>query len=396
MSLRAKRWFASATAVAALVSVVGCGTSNNSSGGSTSGSSNTSNTASNTASNSSSTSNTSNNSSSSSSSSKMQLTETGSSLLFPLFNGQWIPAYKSVAPNVSMTAAATGSGTGIAQSLKGTIDMGASDAYLADAQMKAHPGMLNIPMAISAQQIMYNVPGVKGHLKMSGPVLAAIYQGTIKYWDNSKIKAMNSGVNLPHKPIVPVRRSDGSGDTFLFTQFLSDTDSKWKNSVSYSTSVSWPSLSTEVGAKGNSGVVTALTKNKYSIGYVGISYLDQATKAGLGYFALKNKAGNYVLPTSTDIIAAASKGAQNVPKDERVSLIFEPGAKSYPIINFEYIIVKKTQKTAAKAKALKSFLSWAIDPSKGNSAQYMHPVHFQPLPKNIKPMSQAQINEISG
>lgn len=388
MSLQTHKWLAGATAVATLLTVVGCGTSNSTSGGSA---------GSKPSSSASTTSNTSNNSSSSSSSnSAMSLSETGSSLLYPLFNGQWIPAYKSVDSNVTMTAAATGSGTGISQALAGTMDMGASDAYLSDAQMKKTPGMLNIPAAISAQQIMYNLPGVSGHLKMSGPVLAQIYQGKIKYWDDSAIKSMNPGVSLPHQPITPVRRSDGSGDTFLFTQFLSDTSSGWKGSVAYGTTVSWPSLSTEVGAKGNSGVVTALSKNKYSIGYVGISYLDKATSAGLGYFALKNKDGNYVLPNSTDILAAASKGAQNVPKDERVSLIFEPGAKSYPIINFEYIIVKKTQPSAAKASALKTFLSWAIDPSKGDSSQYMNPVHFQPLPSNIKPMSQAQIDQISG
>lgn len=385
MSLRSKKWLAGATAVAALVAVVGCGTSNSAAGGSSNASSNTSN---NSSSNS-------GNSTSGSSGGSVSLSETGSSLLYPLFNGQWISAYKSVAPNVSMTAASTGSGTGISQAMQGTIDMGASDAYLADAQMKQNPDMLNIPVAISAQQIMYNLPGVKGNLKMTGDVLAKIYQGQVKYWDDSAIKALNPGVSLPHQQIIPIRRSDGSGDTFLFTQFLSDTSSSWQSSVAYGTSVSWPSLSSEIGAKGNEGVVSAMSKNKGSIGYVGISWLDKGTQAGLGYFQLQNKDGKFVLPTSSNIQAAAAQGAKNVPTDERVSLIYEPGADSYPIINFEYLIVKKTQPNAAQATALKNFLSWAVDPSKGNGSQYMTAVHFKPLPSNIEPKSQAQIDQIT-
>ncbi|WAH38794.1 phosphate ABC transporter substrate-binding protein PstS [Alicyclobacillus dauci] len=379
MSLRAKKILAGAAALTAMVAVVGCGANG---ANNTAGAADTAN-------------NTSTGNSTAATGGNVSLAETGSSLLYPLFNGQWIPAYGSVASNVQMSAASTGSGTGISQSIAGTVDMGASDAYLADAQMQQNPGMLNIPVAISAQQVMYNLPGVKGNLKLSGDVLAQIYQGKIKFWDDSAIKSMNPGVTLPHQAIIPVRRSDGSGDTFLFTQFLSDTNSAWKGSVAYGTTVSWPSLSTEVGAKGNDGVVAALAKNKYSIGYVGISWLDKATQQGLGYAALKNKDGNFVLPQTANIQAAATQGTQNVPADERVSLIDEPGKDSYPIINFEYVILKKTQPSADKATAIKNFLNWAIDPSKGNDSKYLTPVHFLPLPSSIEPKSQAQINSIT-
>ncbi|EPZ52502.1 phosphate ABC transporter substrate-binding protein PstS [Alicyclobacillus acidoterrestris] len=377
MSLRSNKIFAGAAALATIVAVVGCGTDNSSTN-------NTANTASNTSAG----------SGNASTSGPVKLAESGSSLLYPLFNDQWVTAYQSVDSNVQLTAASTGSGTGISQAIAGTVDIGASDAYLADAQMQQSPGMLNIPVAVSAQQIMYNLPGIKDHLKLSGDVIAKIYEGKIQYWDDSAIAALNPGVSLPHHEIIPVTRSDSSGDTFLFTQFLTDANSDWKNGPGYNTTVSWPSISAEIGAKGNDGVVDALSKNQYSIGYVGISWLNKATQEGLGYASLENKDGKFVLPTTANIKAAATAGAQNVPKDERISLIDEPGANSYPIINFEYLIVKQTQPSADKATALKNFLNWAIDPSKGNSSQYLTPVNFLPLPSNVEPLSQAQIDSI--
>ncbi|QSO52462.1 phosphate ABC transporter substrate-binding protein PstS [Alicyclobacillus curvatus] len=375
------KWVAvSVTAVGIIASIAGCGTSagNNSAGNTSSGSTGASNSA-------------------AASSGNVTLNETGSSLLYPLFNNQWIAAYQSVDSNVKLTAASTGSGTGISQAIAGTVQIGASDAYLSDAQMKQNPNMLNIPLAISAQQIMYNLPGVTGHLKLTGDILGQIYLGKIKYWDDAAITALNPGVKLPHQQIVPVRRTDGSGDTFLFTQFLSDTNKTWGSSSGpqFGTSISWPALSSLVGANGNDGVVTQLANTKYSVGYVGISWLDKGTQKGLGYAQLQNKAGNFVLPTQQNIQAAASSMVSQVPTDERISLIYAPGANSYPIINFEYAIINK-QQSAGTASALKKFLTWAIDPKGGDSSQYMTPVHFLPLPSSVAPKSQAQINQIGG
>ena len=374
----ANKWIMSATTLAVLATVAGCGaaSSNNTSSANTS----TTNTS----------------TSGSSGSQSVSLSETGSSLLYPLFNGQWVSAYKAVAPSVTLTAASTGSGAGISQAIAGTVQIGASDAYMADGQMQANPSMVNIPLAISAQQIMYNLPGMKTdqHLKLTGDIIAKIFMGKITSWDDSAIKALNPGVSLPHKTIIPVHRTDGSGDTFLFSQFCSDTNSTWKQSPGYGTSISWPSVQGGIGANGNNGVVQAMTSNPYSIGYVGISWLDKATAQNIGYAALQNQAGNFVLPTQSNIQAAASGMISKVPADERISLIYSAGANSYPIINFEYAIINTKQANAATATALKNFLNWAISPTEGNASSYMTPVHFLPLPASVESLSQAQINKI--
>jgi phosphate transport system substrate-binding protein len=374
MQNRVSKWVLGAAALVTLVSIVGCGAANTTnqaangtSGATTQGGAST-------------------------------IQETGSSLLYPLFNGQWVSAYKSVDPNVNIIAASTGSGAGISQAIAGQVQIGASDAYMADAQMAGNPSMVNIPLAISAQQVMYNVPGIPAseHLKLSGDVLAQIYMGKITKWNDAQIKALNPGVTLPSNPIVVVRRSDGSGDTFLFTQFLTDTSSAWKNGPAFGTSVSWPTVSGEIGAKGNEGVVQTMTANKYSIGYVGISWLDKASSQGLGYAALQNQAKKFVLPTNQTIQAAANASISKIPDDERVSLIYASGDNSYPIVNFEYAIVNTKQPSADMANNLKKFLNFAVDPAKGNSSQYLKPVHFLPLPSSIEPKSVAQINKISG
>jgi len=297
---------------------------------------------------------------------------------------------------VQISTASTGSGAGISQAIAGLVQIGASDAYMSPAEVKQAPNLLNIPLVISAQQVNYNVPGLNGtHLQLDGPVLAGIYTGAIKYWDDAQIAALNPGVKLPHQAIVPVRRSDGSGDTFLFTQYLTDTaGAAWK-SVGYGTSVTWPQLATEVAANGNQGVEAAIKQAPGAIGYVGISWLNQANKDGLGYAALKNKNGKFVLPGDATITAAVNAMVANTPANERVSLIDAPGATSYPIINFEYAMVSKSQPNAAMAAALKKFLTWALDSNGGNATGYLSQVHFIQLPASVVKLSQAQIAEIS-
>lgn len=328
--------------------------------------------------------------------SAVQIAESGSSLLYPLFN-IWQPDYQKAHSNVQITTASTGSGTGISQAISGLAQIGASDAYLADAQMKANPGMLNIPLTISAQVIAYNLPGLSAkNLNLSGPVIADIYMGKVKYWDDAEIKALNAGVSLPHQAIVPITRSDGSGDTFLFTQFLTNAAPAWKSGVnpSFGTTITWPSVASEISNKGNDGVEQGLKSTPGAIGYLGISWLDKATKDGIGYASLENQAGKFVLPTTANIQAAVSAMASQVPADERQSLIFAPGDTSYPIINFEYAIVKKSQPNAATATALKDLLNWAVDTSGGNAQTYLDQVHFVALPAAIQKMSQTQINSI--
>lgn len=326
--------------------------------------------------------------------STVNILETGSSLLYPLFN-LWVPAFTQSNPNVKITTQSTGSGTGIAQANEGIAQIGASDAYLSDPLQKMHPTMLNIPLAISMQMVNYNVPGLNGkNLKLSGPVLAGIYQGKIKKWNDRQIAEMNRGVKLPNHDIIPIHRSDGSGDTFIFTQYLAFSSPEWQKSLAYGTTVSWPSVSGELGAVGNPGMLTALKGNPYSIAYIGTSYQDAIQQSNMGIAKLKNKEGNYVLPTEDTAKAAAAVMVPKTPADERISLIFAPGAQSYPIINYEYAIVNSQQPNAEMASTLRKFFTWAISADGGNAPHFMNAVHFVALPDPVVKLSQAQIAKI--
>jgi phosphate transport system substrate-binding protein len=317
-----------------------------------------------------------------------KLSETGSTLLYPLFN-LWAAEYTEA----QITTQGTGSGAGISEAISGVVQIGASDAYMSNAQMKSNPGMLNIPLAISSQTVNYNIPGLNNqHLKLSGPVLAGIYQGKMKYWDDPAIAKINPSVKLPHNAIVPVHRSDGSGDTFIFTQYLSYSTPDWSNSVGYSTTVSWPAVQGGIGAVGNPGMVNASKSTPYSIAYIGISFKNATGSAGLT--KLKNRDGKFVLPDHTTVSAAVNEMSAKTPPDERVGLIFAPGAQSYPIINYEYVIVKRQQPNADTAKALREFLSWAINPKGGSARDYLQAVGFVALPEPIAKLSEKQIQEI--
>ncbi len=322
------------------------------------------------------------------------LIETGSSLLYPLFN-LWIPDYTKMHQGLQITPQSTGSGTGISQAIDGTAQLGASDAYLSNALAKQHASMLNIPLAISSQMINYNLPGMNNdHLKLSGPVLAEIYQGKITEWNDAAIKKLNPGVNLPSNKIVTIHRTDGSGDTFIFTQYLSASTPDWQKSLGYGTTISWPPAQGSIGAEGNPGMVNALKNNPYSIAYVGISFKKAITDNQLGEAALENQAGKFVMATADTVNAAAGEFSGKTPADERISLIFAPGANSYPIINYEYAIVNAQQANADTATELKNFLSWTISPDGGNTTKYLDQVGFVALPAAVQKLSEAQIAKI--
>ncbi|MGA7964506.1 MAG: phosphate ABC transporter substrate-binding protein PstS [Gammaproteobacteria bacterium] len=323
------------------------------------------------------------------------LNETGSSLLYPLFN-LWQPVYTKVHPDVKINTASTGSGTGQAQSMNGLVQIGASDAYLSDTQMRMHPSMLNIPTAISSQMVNYNVPHLNGkHIKLSGPVLADIYAGKITRWNASQIEKLNPGVHLPDHRIITVHRSDGSGDSFIFTQYLSKSTPWWNSKYGYGTTVSWAPVSGNIGAEGNPGMVDALKNNDYSIAYVGISYKAQIDKYNLGEAKLENRDGNFVLPEPRTVKAAAAAMVPKTPADQRISLIFAPGKWSYPIINYEYALVNSHQPSKEMAESLRKFLVWAISPAGGNAMPFMKKVHFVPLPPSAALQSMEQISKIS-
>jgi phosphate transport system substrate-binding protein len=355
------------------------------------------------------------------------LKETGSTLLYPLFQ-VWAAQYATGHPGVTVTTAATGSGAGIEQAVAGTTEIGTSDAYMSDEQVRQHPAMLNIPMAISAQTINYNLPGLNGSpLKLDGPTLAGIYTGKIRSWDDPAIAALNAGVSLPHQPIIPVRRAEASGDTFIFTQYLTFSAPAWQqalgggnanwgavvdalgagssgvsadanaaasgNGDGYGTSLDWPAVSGEATATGNDGMVKAIAATPYSIGYIGVSSFADIAAAKLGTAEMKSYDGEFLLPTPETITAAAAALTPRTPPDERLTLVDAPGANAYPLVNYEYAIVSSKQADADTAAALRGFLLWAIAPDEDNDKRLGN-THFIALPAHIWVISHDQIETI--
>ncbi|MGA7356999.1 MAG: phosphate ABC transporter substrate-binding protein PstS [Candidatus Cybelea sp.] len=323
----------------------------------------------------------------------MTLHETGSTLMYPLLQ-QWVARYRIAAPNVHITIAGTGSGAGIAQALAGRVQFGASDAYMTDEQMSASPGMLNIPLVISSQLVTYNVPGLSAPLRLDGPTLAGVYTGKIRNWDDAAIAAMNPGVKLPHRTIVPIHRSDSSGDSFIFSQFLTYSTESWEFGPSFGTDVAWPAVPGAQGAKGNAGMVKAAAATPYAIAYVGSSYFREIAAARLGTALLKNQAGSFVAANPTTVRLAGAELGSRTPPDERLSLVFAPGTHSYPLVNYEYAIVAAKQPNPATAAALRNFLLWAIGAGEGNDQKALDPLHFVTLPEYVRALSDAQIRKI--
>jgi phosphate transport system substrate-binding protein len=325
---------------------------------------------------------------------EISLKETGSTLLLPLFQ-IWVAEYGKNHPGVTISLGGTGSEAGIKQATSGAVEIGASDAYMSDDLIHDSPDMLNIALAIAAQIVTYNLPGLPTqNLRLDGPTLAGIYTGAVRDWDAPEIAKLNPGLALPHHQIVPVHRADGSGDTFALTQFLSFSTPSWENVIYYGTSIKWPDVPGAIGARGNSGMMEALKSTPYAIGYLGIPFSDAALAAGLGISALKNAAGRAVLPTEETISSAAAVLGPRTPDDERLTLAFAEGENSYPLVTYEYAIVARIQRDAASAAALRRFLLWCIEPSEDKAA-LLAKVHFIPLPPHTWELSQAQIHLIT-
>ncbi len=356
------------------------------------------------------------------------LKETGSTLLYPLFQ-VWAAQYTTGHPGVTVSTAATGSGAGIDQAVAGAVAIGTSDAYMSDDQVRQHPDMLNVPMAISAQTINYNLPGLSAALKLDGPTLAAIYAGKIRNWNDPAIVALNAGVSLPNQAIIPVRRAEASGDTFIFTQYLTFSAPDWQQALGggvnvawgavidalgggggsgistdataaasgtgtgYGTSVNWPQVAGELTATGNDGMVKTIAATPYSIGYVGVSAFAAVASAKLGTAEMKSYDGQFLLPTPETITSAATALTPRTPPDERLTLVDAPGANAYPLVNYEYAIVSAKQPDAATADAVKHFLLWAIAPDEDNDGR-LAGAHFIALPAHIWVISHDQIETI--
>lgn len=318
------------------------------------------------------------------------VSETGSTLLLPLVSS-WQVTYGTLNPKVLITTSGTGSGTGIADAAAGTVNIGGSDAYLSPADVSQFPGLLNIPLSVAALVVNYNVPGVKKPLDLNGTVLASIYSGKIKTWNDPAITKLNPGVTLPSTKIVTLHRADSSGSTFLFTSYLNaQAPSAWTSS-NVGTTVSWPSVPGSQAETGSGAMVKGCGAIKGCIAYIGISYRTQAQAAGLGEAALANKGGKFVSATSSTISDALATFSSKTPANGAQSLI--NGTSGYPLINYEYAIVKTKQASSAEASAVKGFLTWGI--TSGSSSKYLAPVNFEPLPSNVLSISKALIAKIS-
>ncbi len=321
------------------------------------------------------------------------LSETGSTLLYPLWN-LWAPDYQAAYPKVTISTAGTGSGTGIADAASGTVNIGSSDAYLSPTTLASSPTLLNIPLAISYQVIMYNIPGVTAHLKLNGNVLAKIYLGKITNWNDPAITSLNPGVNIPSLGIVALHRSDGSGDTFLFSQYLARQDGHDWGSTNYGTTVTWPEIKISLAEQGNGGMVSGCSSTPGCVAYIGVSFLTQGLGDGLGYAQLKNGVGQYMMPTAKAVATEATGYTRITPSNGTISMINGHVKNGYPIINYEYAIVNKKQSSPATAQSVRSLLEWAISPKFGNSNQYLSQVRFLALPTRVAEQSFKQIHKI--
>lgn len=304
----------------------------------------------------------------------------GSTLVAPLV-AQWQSPY-SAAHGVTVTYGAIGSGGGIQQISSRTVDFGASDAPLTPAQAKACHGCVQIPWALAATTVSYNVPDVTQPLRLSGPVIAAMYLGRIKAWNDPRIRLLNPGVTLPSTAVHPVYRSDGSGDTYAFTDFLSHVSPAWKSTVGgASTAVGWP---TGTGATHNSGVAAAIQATPGSIGYVAIG---DAVADQLRYADVENAAHAFVEP-STATIARAAQTA-HFAQDNSASIVDPPAsAKSaYPISTFTYALVPRS---SPKIAAFKPFLTYAVT----GGQKFATGLEFAPLPRSVVAKDEAIIKRL--
>jgi phosphate transport system substrate-binding protein len=320
-------------------------------------------------------------SSSGASSGSKTLVGAGSTLVAPIVS-DWQPTYDTKY-GVAITYGAIGSGGGIEQITARTVDFGASDAPLTPSQATACKGCVQVPWALAATVVAYHVQGVSNQLHLSGPVLADIWMGKITTWNAPQIKALNPGVSLPSTKIVPVYRTDGSGDTYAFTHYLSDVSPQWKSQIGYATQVHFP---VGLGGKGNSGVGGVLSSTNGAIAYIAIAYVLENK---FDYALVENAGGKFPVPGVASISAAAATLA-SVPANNEVSIVDPPASApgAYPISTFTYAIVPQK---SPKASALKPFLSWAITAGQADGPK----LDFAPLPAKVVSADQATIAKIT-
>ena len=296
----------------------------------------------------------------------------GATFPYPLYS-RWFAEYNRLHPEVRINYQSIGSGGGIAQVQKGTVDFGASDAPLSDQQLAAmgRPVVL-IPTVAGSIAMTYNLPGVKTGVRLTAENIVGIYMGRVTKWSDAAIIANNAGTPLPDVPVTVVHRSDGSGTTFHFTSFLSEVSREWSDKVGRGTAVEWPA---GIGGKGNEGVAGVVKETPGAIGYVELAYVVQNR---LAYAVVRNRAGQWVAPSLSSTTAAAAGGAQKMVQtnDVRVSIAHAPGPNVYPIAGFTYLLVPQHQTDEAKGKALAEFLWWAVHDGEKDAPQ----LFYAPIP----------------
>jgi phosphate transport system substrate-binding protein len=314
-----------------------------------------------------------------------QTTLNGAGATFPNpIYSKWFSEYHKLHPEVEINYQSIGSGAGIRQVMAGTVDFGASDMPMTDKQLQdAKAKILNLPTVLGADVPAYNIPGVSGELKFTPEALAGIFLGKITKWNDKAITAANPGVNLPDRDIIVVHRSDGSGTSFIWTDYLSKVSPEWKSQVGSDTSVKWP---LGMGGKGNEGVSGMIRQLPGSIGYVELIY---AVQNNILYGSVRNAAGVFV-KASLESVTAAAASAPKMPADFRVSITNSPGKDAYPIASFTWLLIPAQSKNAANGKILADFLNWMVtDGQKMTTA-----LAYAPLPENVAAKEKEAIKQV--
>ncbi len=307
----------------------------------------------------------------------LSITGAGATFPYPIYS-KWFDEYHKKDTNIQINYQSIGSGGGIRQITEGTVDFGASDGPMTDEQLKAYQDkhgfpILHFPTVLGADVPTYNIPGVSAELNFTPEALAGIFLGKVTKWNDPLIAGANKGVNLPGNDIIVVHRSDGSGTTYIWTDYLSKVSEEWKTKVGRNTSVNWP---VGLGGKGNEGVSGLVKQTPNSIGYVELIY---AIQNKMPYGRVKNSAGEFIKADLASVTAAAAGAAQNMPADFRVSITNAPGKAAYPISSFTWLLIPSRFSDASKRDAIKGFVSWMLS----NGQNYTEALSYARLPKEV-------------
>jgi phosphate transport system substrate-binding protein len=312
------------------------------------------------------------------------ITGAGSSFGYPIYS-TWAHEFHKDHSNVQINYQSIGSGAGIRQLLNGTVDFGASDAPMTNEQLaRAKSQVLHFPTVLGAVVPFYNIPEITAGLKFTPEILAGIFLGKITKWNDSAIVRANPGVKLPSANIVVIHRSDGSGTTFIWTDYLSKVSPAWRTKVGFATAVNWP---VGIGGKGSEGVTGLVRQTPNSIGYVELTY---AIQNHIPYGSVENSSGSFIRASLASVTAAAAAAAESMPSDFRVSITNPAGKEAYPIASFTWILVPTRIPDQSKGEAIKSFLHWML--TKGQS--YAEPLDYAKLPSNVIAKEEATISRI--